>query len=260
MNDVYSVPDIIPFYIYHREHENKYLSYIQNGLILFTKEVNKISLLPKPIPKTSFYKSFFAINPMFRPIPPKTSIVCFKLNSTFPFNIIDVFILYDPYDIESAKDSVCCITWLTPIPNTIPMFLYKNYIGIYCTFEKNDKYGTELDISPIYVMEKEFQHFKYDMGRCLPNDDTSLPTLNECELKNDLSLQKEITIFDIIQPKQNKNLLYISGLIVMIIIIFFIFYKRNIFGSARARNTFYDINRNNSLVYKTHLYSKFQDR
>jgi hypothetical protein len=226
------LPDIIPFHIFHREHENKYLSYVQNSVIK-----NNSSLTFVNIPKTVFYKSFYAINPMFRPIPPKTNIVCFKQNETFPFNVVDVFILYDPYDIEGAKDSVCCITWLTPVPNTVPLYLYKNYIGIYCSFENNEKYGTELDISPIYVMEKDIKHFKYDMGRCIPSLNTTYPTLNQCELRNDLSLQKEITIFDIIKPKKTFVINYIRGfadstphsgiLLIILFLILFIFYIYN---------------------------------
>jgi hypothetical protein len=249
------VDDIIPFHIFHREHEDKYLSYVQNSV----KKNNSDTLTYVDIPKTVFYKSFYAINPMFRPIPPKTNIVCFKQNNTFPFNVVDVFILYDPYDIEGAKDSVCCITWLTPVPNTIPLYLYKNYIGIYCSFEKNEKYGIELDLSPIYVMEKEIKHFKYDMGRCLPSLDTSYPTLNQCELKNDLSLQKEITIFDIIKPKKHfLNNLSIN-IVIITFLILFIFYIYNKVHSPPSRNTLHDTNRNNFLEYRNTYYPILRD-
>lgn len=107
-------------------------------------------------PKNS--EVFYAIDPLFRPIPYNTVLYYAKTNPKSPYNIIDIKTVYDMYDIDAL--GIYFITYSRISPGTIPLFIYdKGTDGIYITTreQKNQK---QLEISPIYVFPNELPKFK----------------------------------------------------------------------------------------------------
>ena len=67
---------------------------------------------------------FFAVNPSYKPIPREMQLFRVQRNKEFPYDVTDVNINYDIYNIDD--NSVYFITYTKPVPNTIPLYIWKN--------------------------------------------------------------------------------------------------------------------------------------
>ena len=159
---------ISPFCIYHYHDPttNNYHGYIGYP----TKSLNskgKVTLECSPEPKKfgywKFYAKFYAISPMFRPIP--SGLILFNTikKGGFAYNTKLFEFGYDPFDID--KNSVSFITWTKPVPGTVPLYLHRTPSGdSFPSFDpeppvKNKEGWTTNKDSQIFVLVDKNNHF-----------------------------------------------------------------------------------------------------
>ena len=65
---------------------------------------------------------FFAVNPLFRPIPDGMQLFCAKRNPAWPYQTISLEMVYDVFNDYS--DGTYFITYTMPVPNTTPMYIW----------------------------------------------------------------------------------------------------------------------------------------
>jgi hypothetical protein len=245
---------ITPYYIFHYVVNNIHIGYISNsvkikqhdGTIILTCEQQP------PYPWT-YYSKFYAISPMFRPIPHGLKLI--SANKDNNKNITSQILYeYDPFNVK--PNSVNFLTWTQPVPYTVPLYFHMfNKTGtVFPSFEKIPK-GDKLnwsvvELSPIYVLvdNKDFKYkngipdFKFigNYGRCIPSINGT--HLGKCFLLNDENLKytdikkfseppsllQNIKLKDIIQNQKksksfSKFFRKISTFYISIIIIFFLF-------------------------------------
>lgn len=205
---------LVPFCIYHYIEPNTglYAGYIgmpnkirnENGEEYFECKKEK-----QVFGKWYLAGTFYAVSPMFRPIPYGMKMFCAKKAGSFPYNTTNVSMNYDPYNTK--KDCVYFTTYSQPVPNTVPLYFHFLNENVYPSFDRNppsdDINWTQTEISPVYVMTnsslniepnnlKEFQNLKFQCinGRCIPfnrnlkdvylgkNDKQELLPLEDCLL------------------------------------------------------------------------------
>ena len=66
---------------------------------------------------------FFAVNPSYKPIPVGMKLFRVQRTQSFPYDVVDVHLKYDVYNID--KNDVYFITYTKPVPNTIPLYIWK---------------------------------------------------------------------------------------------------------------------------------------
>lgn len=173
---------LLPFCIYHYiDHATKtYLGYIGAPEIIKEKDGSETNrCVTDPMIYRGWYLAgtFYAISPMFRPIPTGMKIFCAKRQREFPYVTNDVKLLYDPYNVK--KDCVYFTTYNQSVPNTVPLYFHKIGKFTFPSFDitppSNDPSWGKTQISPIFVMTKHTVgdilkrvKFKCINGRCLP--------------------------------------------------------------------------------------------
>jgi hypothetical protein len=197
--------DILPFCIYHYFEEQTEAVYGYLGLPEKVRRNGEISFHCSTSKngtdtKWKFNSSFYAIEPSFRPIPSGMKIFCVETNSSFPYDSLKLKVVYDPFTI--ASNCVYFITYIKPVPNTIPLYFFKKGIHLLPSFEKTPPSSewVEDDLSPIFVMTtstvgdlsvNKTLNFNCINGRCIPwvnsipdvyGDNNSLFELNKCVL------------------------------------------------------------------------------
>jgi len=194
--------------IYHQDNIESKLGLIKTGIkIRDDNEFEEMECqLEKTMLKWKSYNAFYAINPMIQPIPSGTVLLCSKRAKGFPYNSINLKIVYDPFNLDD--DCVYFIAWTKRVPYTIPLFIYgENGNNIYPSFKKLDNIQEIVKLSPIFVLDdpnknqkdKNYVDDKYNInyfvknnkvkftfksyqGRCIPDPDGV--SLSKCMVLN----------------------------------------------------------------------------
>lgn len=181
------IPIITPYCIfnYNDTYTNTFLSLIESSKIILNKD-QEIEFSCSSISGWLLSDIFYAISPMTRPIPVGMKLFCAVKKISFPYNTIDVEIVYDIFNLD--KHGTYFMTYNQPVPNTVPLYLHKLGDEILIpSFDKeppnNSSNWTHAKVSPIFVMTKKslkntsLKDLKFYSinGKCLPlepNDDT----------------------------------------------------------------------------------------
>jgi hypothetical protein len=231
MDNIEKIPQLpifAPFCIYHmiNKEQNEYLGYVGNPTMVMHED-GSAEFKCIPHGTTDPYKGwklagkFYAINPLFRPIPSYLSLVCATQVDAFPYNTSDLKHQYDPFHVDNL-----CInftTWLEPTPYTTPLHLYSNGTGVFPTFEEH-KDLPRAETSVVYVLtNKPMKHtifpgkkrwfkmvdgvpqfrFRSYQGRCIPDPDGV--TLDKCTLVHDLNETKPMSLINYLQKLDAKD-------------------------------------------------------
>ncbi len=126
--DYTSSSDILPFCVYYwiNPKESIYRAYLSGPSIVKSKDTFKYKCVPpksiNPYGNWTLGFTFYAANPMIRPIPAGMALFCAERNSSFPWNTRSVRMVYDPYDINNK--CVYFIAYRKPVPWTKPLFVH----------------------------------------------------------------------------------------------------------------------------------------
>lgn len=226
---------IIPFCIYNRNSKSLIVNRLSSTIPCF-----------QPCDGSYFYDKFYAINPLYIPIPFGTQLLCAKkgISSVGTLETVSIDIVYDPFDTDE-KNCVFFITWMTPVPYTTPLFVYSSNNGVLLSFEEqpitllktlyvltNHPRKTTIksytkDSNEWFKINKKTNtplfRFKNYMGRCIP--EPSGIELEKCTLLNDIYHNKEKTILEMVNTEEDSNLIYIYLSIAIVIIIFYNLYN-----------------------------------
>lgn len=120
--------DVLPYCVYYsiNHDESTYRAYVSGPSI--TKVDNQIRyqcLPPKSLDSYGNWTlafTFYAMNPMIRPIPSGMSLFCAQKNSSYPWDTVSIRVVYDPYDVNN--DCVYFIAYNKPVPWTKPLFVH----------------------------------------------------------------------------------------------------------------------------------------
>ena len=112
--------------------------------------------------------TFYAISPMFRPIPSGMKLFRVIINNETPNNAKDFHAVLDPYYIKN--DSLYFITYNKKVIGTRPIYMYRYGESLYPSLVENGHpVGyTPADISVIYVMDKPYDSFRCLQGKPTP--------------------------------------------------------------------------------------------
>lgn len=180
-----------------------------------------------PAPDSAYSQTdvFYALNPMIQPIPQYVHLVGFELNDEHPYNIKDVKVLYDPFNIDEPKNMIVVLTWVEPVPYTTPLYLFRGSQGVYVSWDKEIPKGfTLMGLAPIYVLTKERKkttvsatgkndyfppgippHFTFTLkdGRCLP--DPKGEELTECILDTETNFIRPPSLLEKLGDVQKRE-------------------------------------------------------
>ena len=191
---------IIPYCLYHRIDKNTdtHLGYIAPGVK--TLENGRVKYHCPKTPENigddwKYVATFFVVEPSFRPIPAGMKIFYLKKRQHYPYDIQDLRLMYDPFDIR--LDGLYFMTYNQPVPNTAPLYFHLLGEHVFPSFDKNPPSGakwTTTTIPSVFVMTpdtvgNEYENIKFKCinGRCLPwkkdipdlyNDDPHQKVLN----------------------------------------------------------------------------------
>ncbi len=127
--DLTTTSDVLPFCVYYwvNPQENIYRSYLSGPSLVKDKDgkldyqcIKSNSLMPYGNWTLAF--TFYAINPMIRPIPLGMSLFCAERKNSFPWDTQNISTVYDPYDID--ENCVYFIAYTRPTPWTKPLFVH----------------------------------------------------------------------------------------------------------------------------------------
>lgn len=239
---------LLPYFIYNitDKKNNIYKSFISPGIIMKNGEYKDIyadTLSQNGWKKTGI---FFGVNPAYKPIPNEMQLFKITLNNTFPYDIKNISLQYDIYNI--SNNYIYFITYTKPVINTIPLYIWENNNSTWVTFSSNspDQKGWKSNlINPIYVIEPNIVGSNIHDIKFLCNDGVSMPSIpnqledsdiyNPTKHINPAVLHKSIVdcsqLIKINKPptllsnfKVNSNgkkgiILYIVGIIIFLILI-----------------------------------------
>lgn len=177
-------------------------------------------------------RTFFAVNPMLRPIPIGMKLYGIDIGGT-PQRITNIEIVYGLFNVY--PETLYLIAYNRRVSNTIPLYFYKENLSIQPSFIFDDN-KQQVDFSPIYVLDNlDYSSFRCYDGRCLPvnkNDgEGPVYSLDECVIGcNELipaEWKSPNNVLDILSKKENKNDL-IPITITISVAFFFIFLFRMI--------------------------------
>ena len=238
----------IPVCMYHKGYGDSLQGYL--GTPTISIDENGKQILGCGINADGWYYvgRFYAINPMYIPIPSDMNLICAKRSDTAEksFNTVDVSTTYDPFHLDNS--CVYFLGWTIPKPYTTPLFLYNNGNGVVPSFYTSVFPPHHLPV--LYVLtDKPMENtifpgkknwfemdengvpifrFKSYMGVCIPDVDGG--SLEECMVRNDLKNKKPQTLLDYLGKnedemdkeselsffKKNKNLFWIVLVIIFI--------------------------------------------
>jgi len=207
--------DIVPLCLYINEQSDT--NFINYPSKIRTENQTKISCLEK---YGYGSKTFFVINPDFRPIPVGAALFSFKNGTS---RTVSLEIAYDPFNI--TEKSYRFIAWLEPIPHSVPIYIFKSIQSSSLFFSLKNVappgYEPNSDIKIIYVLEpSEKYFFENYQGRCIPSKNSNL-TLRQCLSQNRVS--KDVDILNYIPVSENNT--KPKYIILTLIVILFLFFK-----------------------------------
>lgn len=223
--------NIIPFCIYHYidQKTKTYFGYIGNSSKI-KNEDGKIlyycHMEPQQYRGWKLAGQFYAVSPSLRPIPTGMQLYCAKRTLSFPYDISDINIVYDMFNVKDY--CLYFITYYKPVPNTKPLYFHKIGKHVFPSFDSEPPPGWEKDLSPVYVMTMDtvgdlnYSKIKFNCnnGRCLPwskdirdvydlNPHKYFPSLNECILGcNELipsEKRQHLSLLETIKQQTTKN-------------------------------------------------------
>ena len=188
----YNIQEIVKFCIFHYNDSstNTFLGYIGNPIVIRQDDGN----ISFNCAESTVFKNwklggtFYAISPMFRPIPNGMKLYCAKKKGGFPYNTVSNEIVYDPYNVKENCNYY--ITYNKKVPNTEPLYIHKIGDNIYPSFNPNppskSPYWTQEESSPIYVMTQKSLGGLTDINKfkfvCINNK--TIPYVNSKDLEN----------------------------------------------------------------------------
>jgi hypothetical protein len=250
---------IVPFCIlqYINPQENIYRGIIKNSIPIKNKDGNLVFNCSEKdeqiFKKWRLVGVFYAISPMFRPIPYGMKLYCTEYSISSPIRTTNIHLNYDLFDFK--KNCTYFTTYNTPTINTVPLYFHRLGTNVFPSFDKHQPTTGEwvLDkLSPIYVMiniDPNNAKFYCYNGKCISwNKSDELPfvsninigllsqDITECVVSCDkvqVSPSKPTNILFSIQKQTkkilDKNVFIITiFLIVMIIIVLVDIIKSNL--------------------------------
>lgn len=220
-------PIIIPICIYHRRMSGELQGYLGTPAVTIGENnIETVSCISPEIEYEGWYKagSFYAMNPMYLPIPSDMILLCAKQSNTGEksYNTIHVKDVYDPFHIED--DCVYFLTWTVPKPYTTPIFLYHSGGGVLPSFvEQKDMEPAKIPVMYVltdeptvntifpYDNKKWFEKwkdgspnflYKSYMGSCIPDPEGE--PLEKCILKHDVDNIAPMSLLDYLKGNKNK--------------------------------------------------------
>lgn len=155
---------------------------------------------------------FYVINPEVRPIPEGLSLFYVDMDNT---QIHDIGLIYDMFNRDN--DYFRFLAWLQPVPNTVPLYIYKeNDVSI--SFKKENR--PQYSFSPIYVLKEPMLFTQYQ-GRCIPSKN-GIP-FEQCIVG---STKRQSTLLSFFSQKEETN--YVFYIVIICVLFFFylkLFYK-----------------------------------
>lgn len=169
-------------------------------LCLFSTNKNSYIGLPEKIYQNeitykcpdlpNFITTFYAINPDMRPIPTYADLFCLK---TANMEIIDISVIYDPFNIDTSCTKF--IAWLEPTPNTNPLYIFKNGQDIFISLKNiapenyipheipiiHVLFHPKLSGFPFQIGTDNMPKFTFSnsFGKCIPDPKSSM-TIGQC--------------------------------------------------------------------------------
>ena len=126
--DYTSASDVLPFCVYYwiNPKESVYRSYLSGPSIIKTKNGFKYECAKPnsldPYGKWTLGFTFYAINPMLRPIPTGMALFCAERKNKFPWDTRTVRLVYDTHLIN--EKCLYFIAYTKPTPWTKPLFVH----------------------------------------------------------------------------------------------------------------------------------------
>ena len=166
---------LLPYFIYNN---NNYQSFISPGIITENgqyKDIYEDTLYQNGWEKTGM---FFGINPAYKPIPNQMQLFKITLNNTFPWDIKDISLHYDIYNV--SDNYIYFITYTKPLINTTPLYIWENNHSTWVSFSpkppKQKGWKPNL-INPIYVIDPQIIGMDIYNIKFLCNDGVSMPVI-----------------------------------------------------------------------------------
>lgn len=190
----------------------------------------------------NLHSTFYAINPMFRPIPTFMYLFCAKKSDDYPFKTEEVKYHYDPYHV--IPECIGFITWSQPVPYTSPLHIYYSGDTVLPSFSDKPPDGWEIShFSPLYVLTKQptshtifigdrrdwfnigtdghpqFKFISYH-GRCIPDPQGN--DFLDCSLYHDINHIGPTSLLDYLSGigDENKSTTYLLFFVIILIVIF----------------------------------------
>lgn len=139
---------------------------------------------------------FYAIQPLFRPIPAGMKLFCAKRSKLPPYHTTNVELVYDVFD--NSVDGTYFITYSTPVPNATPLYTWVSKSGAFSDFStssppsdintpvmtdihrdvssiKHTKIWDSAMINPIYVLHPSIMGPDYTKIKFMCNNGSCLP-------------------------------------------------------------------------------------
>jgi len=225
MTEDMTMPNIIPYFIlqYVDQRSKIYRGYIvaadagknENGEIVYDYKIDTNIFLPgwRTVGK------FYALNPLFRPIPTGMNLYCVEHSNSSPMRISAFYKDYDIFNIN-RQNCTYFITYGQPVLNTASLYFHDmGENGLFPSHGRDppcEKELPDVKFSPIFVMTSFSMHINegtdlnYDTSirfRCLNKKCVPWTDLQpEIYKTKDLLAQKSIPIFDCV-VSCNQNLI-----------------------------------------------------
>ena len=157
---------VVPYCIYHYKDYSTQTFYGFIGNPIKVRKNNEDILECRhPPPEYGswfYYGSFYALNPMIRPIPSGLKLINSIKSGGFPYDTKYVKYAYDPFNIRT--EAVSFLTWTQAVSDTVPLYIHISPDGdVFPSFDKNPPSNqpnwTQDKISPIFVLVDPSQHF-----------------------------------------------------------------------------------------------------
>ena len=248
---------IVPFCLfqYINNAETDYRGYIGNpqlekqegGALIYTCKKDNIELA-----KWKYVRKFYAVSPMFRPIPTGMKLICVKSSDNAPFRTTDVSVNYDMFTFEPA--CTYFITYTEPLANTVPLFFYRLADSIFPSFTNTppSPEWEEVEFSPIFVMTKPPNDvhfnpnnvkFQCNNGRCIPvgkdsQRNAESKSLTECVLTCNTLIESRTrphNILEIVEKTKKSSFFSKINLIYFLVFLLLLWFFQVLWFPARGR-------------------------
>lgn len=120
---------VLPYCIYHwvDKVNGTYRAFLSNAQLERRKDgTESFRCWAPPLPTGYGYWKlagvFYAVNPMFRPLPFGMQLFCAERRREWPFDTVSVNVVYDPY--HTNPNCVYFITFTHPTPYLVPLYLH----------------------------------------------------------------------------------------------------------------------------------------